>query len=367
MTGSRFVRGALAFIGAVYAVRAATLVLNAITMPRLRPAAPSQRPRVSLLVPARGEVHTLPGLLPQLAAQGAHEVIVCDDGDNGPGLDEAGALGIQVISSDGPPPGWAGKNWACHRLAQAATGDVLVFTDADTVWHPGALDAVLACRERVTAGLPGPSVFSVLPRTDVTGLGARLLAPLVENIVLTHAPWPLLCVDRLGRGTACGALMVLSRADHDRLGGHAALAGVVQEDIALARLAQQHGGSARVVLGGELVGVRWYRTYADSVAGLGKSLVATLEGSRALAVVSLALYGATHTLPWLLPATPGVVAARTASVADRTIVNLVLGRRRPADLAEGLLGPVTPLAGLPALVVGLRRRLVWKGRSYPSR
>jgi hypothetical protein len=51
-------------------------------------------------------------------------------------------------------------------------------------------------------------------------------------------------------------------------------------------------------------------------------------------------------------------------IIERAAVNVLAGRRRPADLAEGLLGPLTPLLALPVYRRALRRRVKWKGREY---
>lgn len=354
------------FLGAVtgiFAARAATLALNAAVMPRLRPSR-NAVPTASILVPARDEAAVLPDLLRALAGQGAHEVIVFDDGDNGDGLAGAAELGVRVISSE-RPEGWIGKNWACWELAQAATGDVLVFTDADTRWEPGTLAAILATRGRLDADL-----LSVLPHLRELSPSARLLTPLVENIVLTMAPWPLLSWDQLELGAASGALIAISREAYDATGGHRAISGRILEDVALARLVQATSiggrrGRSRLVLGGQLLGAVIYRGYSESVHGFGKSVVAVHGGSRAATAASVAAFTATHTLPWLLPGSRWVWALRVAGLLDRSLVALVAGRRRPADLVEGALGPVTPVVGLPALAVGMRRRLRWKGRDYP--
>ncbi|MGT5494246.1 glycosyltransferase, partial [Escherichia coli] len=82
---------------------------------------------MSVLVPARDEEANLPGLLRALAAQGADEILVFDDGLNGTGLDQAEEHGVRVLSSP-RPEGWVGRNWPLWELARAAHGQVLVIT-----------------------------------------------------------------------------------------------------------------------------------------------------------------------------------------------------------------------------------------------
>lgn len=351
-------------ISAAFAAWAAILALNAVVMPRLHSESrPSTGQRVSLLVPARDEEAHLLDLLPALAAQGADEVIVFDDGLNGVGLRDADALGVRVISSP-RPAGWAGKNWACWELARAANGDVLVFTDADTCWQPGSLDAILAARSRLDADM-----LSVLPTLRGLGLSTRLVTPLLENVVLTMAPWPLLSWDQLGMGTTCGALMAITREAYFGCGGHRRIADRIQEDILLARGVQHstidgRRGRARLALSGGQLGIVSYRTYAESVRGFGKSLVAVHDGSRVATVANLFAFATTHTLPWLLPVSRWVWVLRAAGLADRTLTAMVAGRQGPADLAEGLLGQVSPIAVSPCVFFGLQGRITWKGRDY---
>ena len=59
-----------------------------------------------------------------------------------------GSIGAAVITGKTLPDGWYGKSWACQQLAEAASGELLIFTDADVSWHPGALGAVLRELER---------------------------------------------------------------------------------------------------------------------------------------------------------------------------------------------------------------------------
>ena len=360
-------RALLAGVTAVYLARAATLALNLAVMPRLRPAGPRpQAPTVSLLVPARDEEANLPGLLRALAAQGADEILVFDDGLNSTGLDRAEEHGVRVLSST-RPEGWVGRNWPLWELARAARGQVLVITDADTAWEEGTLDAVLAAKRRLRADL-----LSVLPSMRGLTVGTRLLSPLTENIVLTLAPWPLLAWDRLGAGATSGALIAIDRSAYLATGGHHALAGVIQDDMALGRAVQRlrrggRPGRTRLVLGGRLFGVRNYDSYRDSVQGFGKSAVALHGGSRLATIATVTGYGLSHTLVWCLRLTPWVRVLRFASIADRAVVAAATGRRGPKDLAEGLLGPVTPLLALPALAVALRRTVRWKSREHAVR
>ena len=117
---------------------------------RLRPCARASAagplPSVSIIIPARNEEHNLPTLLRSLAAQPVkpREIIVVDDGSTDRTAELARQLGATVIPSKPLPDGWRGKTWACHQGAQAATGELLLFLDADTWFEPDGLARVLA-------------------------------------------------------------------------------------------------------------------------------------------------------------------------------------------------------------------------------
>ncbi|MFC6802257.1 glycosyltransferase [Deinococcus caeni] len=127
---------------------------------------------MSILIPARDEAHNLPRTLPGVLAQGAFEVLVLDDGSRDGTADVARRLGAPVLTGKPRPDDWNGKPWACQQLLRAASGEVLIFTDADVDWHAGALGGLLSELTR-----SGADLLSIQPRQANAGLGARLLTP----------------------------------------------------------------------------------------------------------------------------------------------------------------------------------------------
>ncbi|GGM17890.1 glycosyltransferase [Deinococcus aerophilus] len=341
------------------ASKAAVLLINAVHFPRLQPRPlPADRPRVSVLIPARDEAHNLPHTLPGVLAQGACEVIVLDDHSRDDTARTACRLGARVVRGEALPPGWTGKPWACQQLLKAASGDVLIFTDADVSWHAGALGAVLHELER-----SGADLLSVQPRQTNRAPGERLLTPLVDAAVLSYFPYPVITLPHPAASVANGQVMAFRREALEAAGGYALVGQEVLEDTQFARRLKARGGRVAAALGREAISVRMYRSYPDSVQGFAKNVLPIHLHSRPLLLLSAAAHLAVYTAPWLLPL-PGARALRVAGVVERAAVNLLAGRRRPADLAEGLLGPLTPLLALPVYLRALRRRVKWKGREY---
>jgi glycosyltransferase involved in cell wall biosynthesis len=363
---------------AFHAVKLAGLAANLVMFPVLRPqaAGPALKPRaaappgarptaVSVLVPARDEALRLPALLAGLLAQDVTEIVVLDDqsSDGTAAVVRHAAEAdprVRLIPGTPPPPGWTGKNWACWRLAAAARGGVLAFCDADVTLAPGAVDACLAqmCAQHA-------EVFSVFPRQRTATPGERLLVPLIDDVLLAFLPHCLLRLPVPSAATANGQLLMFRRGAYDRLGGHAAVAGDITEDLALAHRARRVGLRLGLALGGDLVSARMYCGYADSVRGFGKNLRAAHGGHDGALVATAAWHLLAYTLPWL--AWQHGWAWRSAAVlglAQRVLVNAKTGRGAPAEAA---LVPVTPLAALPVYALAFRRSAQWKGRSYPAR
>ncbi|WP_424466398.1 glycosyltransferase [Pseudoclavibacter helvolus] len=381
--------------------RGMVLLANLCTQPSLRArrgaaSAASAKtaagaPRVTLLIPARDEAETFRVTMPGFLAQGAHEVVVLDDESADATRSLAEEAGARVLAGTPRPDGWTGKNWACAQLAEAAgaaaagsahavaqqpNDDVLIFTDADVRWNPGALDALLTTMRATRADL-----LTVFPRQEAGTLGERLVTPLNDAVVLGSVPVAL--QHRRAPVVANGQVMAFTRGAYERIGGHAAVRGELVEDMRLAERMRAAGGRVVVARGGTAIGVRMYDGYRSSVRGFAKSLLGLHRGSRALMAATSLLTLCVYTAPWVLlllarrgQTTGGAGAGggtarllhivRVAGLLDRALVNVVTGRRGLLDLAEGLLGPISPLLVLPVYALAGRRRVSWKGREYPA-
>ena len=338
-------------------VKLGVTLLNLCAFPvlRRRPR-PAGVGRVSILVPARNEALTLPHTLPALLAQGADEVLVLDDHSEDGTAEVARSLGARVIPGAPLPPGWHGKPWACQQLAQAASGEVLVFTDADVRWQPGTLDALLAEQART-----GADLLTVWPRQQTGTWGERLLVPMIDDLLLSWLPHPFVRLPFAAMAAGNGQLMLFDRGAYQHLGGHALVQGEVLEDVRFATRLKARGGRLALALGGDLLGVRMYGGYGEAVLGFGKSVLDVHAKSKLLMLLTGLLHVAVYVGPWLArrPLLIGL------GLLGSLLVRLKTGRTGPRDLAEVALTPLLPLTTLPVYLMALRGRYTWKGRSYP--
>lgn len=275
-------------MGAAAVLCAAASTLSLVNLRHLRrPVVRDTGARISVLVPARDEADRIgPTLASLRALTGVAQILVLDDhsSDDTAGLVQA--AGLQVIrSTDEPPAGWLGKPWACQRLAEAATGDILVFIDADVELAPDAARAAASLLHELDLVCP-------YPRQVTTGVLQRLVQPLLQWSWLTFLP--LAVAERSSHpalSAGNGQFVAVRRDAYFAAGGHAAVRGQVLEDLALVRRFKATGHRVAMADGTQIATCRMYSGQRDLIAGYTKSL------HDAFGVPTVALLGLMYVLP----------------------------------------------------------------------
>lgn len=215
---------------------------------------PSSIPPVSIIVPARDEAHNLPALLDSLTAlsPAPAEIIVVDDHSTDGTGDIARAAGATVVTPDPLPAGWMGKPWACKAGAAVATGELLLFTDADTVHGPESLGRAVHHLEREDADL-----LSVVPTHVLEAAWERLQGAFQLLLLISCRAGGER--DATGeRRFSIGQYMLWRRSAYEGLGGHDAVSNRVAEDLAFARMVADADGRYRLLVRAGLLKVRMY-------------------------------------------------------------------------------------------------------------
>jgi hypothetical protein len=234
-----------------------------------------------------------------------------------------------VLTGDQLPDGWWGKPWACAQLAEAATGSVLVFVDADVVLAPQAVAAAVTLMRWT-----GLDLVSPYPRQVAGTPVERLVQPLLQWSILSSLPLRTAETSpRPAFSAANGQFLVVDRRAYDAAGGHPAVRGELLEDIALLRAVKRAGGHGVVVDGTAIATCRMYDGWPDLRAGYAKSLWSAFGGPIGALGVSAAL-GVTYVVPpvaALLGSRVGLVGY-LAGVAGRTMVARRVGGRVLPDV-----------------------------------
>lgn len=241
---------------------------------------PPQLPRVSILVPARNEEAVIEDCVRSLAAQDypEFEILLLDDNSTDRTKDILTRLAqedgrVKVLAGKPLPEGWLGKHWACQQLADAATGELLLFTDADTVHSPQALRLGVAAFMAEKADL-----MSGFLRQRLLSWGERLTVPSIFWCFFSFLPLALAHrVQTPVLSLTNGQWMLIRRSVYEAAGGHAAVRANPVDDIALGRLIKSRGFRWRIVDLGDFVSCRMYSGFRSALEGFTKNLFAVFD------------------------------------------------------------------------------------------
>ncbi len=336
---------------------------------------------VSVCIPARNEEGRVGLTVKDVLAQdyaGLIEVIVLDDSSEdatSAEVDEASAGDPRVkkLLGSGPPEGWKGKQAAVWAAQQEATGEWLLFVDADVRLHPRALSIALSEASRRDAVM-----VSWLGQLATASFWEHALMPFIGDLILLFTKPRFVNDPTRDDCLANGQFILIRRDAYDTVGGHEAVKDSVIDDVSLARAVKFHepSGSLRYVLltSTGLMQVRMYEDLRGIWDGWTKNFFAASKNSVG-AMVFLAVYLVwTSVMPWIvLPASLVLDAQGTAlwsglAVLLTLVYRLAMLRLMPQPVWAVLLHPVA--AFMTAGIVldsmlrgtGVKNPVKWKGR-----
>lgn len=335
-----------------------------------------EAPLVSVLVPARNEEATIAACLRSLLAQDYPnlEILVLDDGstDATPRLvHRVGGATVRLLPGAALPPGWTGKNWACHQLSQAARGDLLCFVDCDTTLAPGTVSAAVGLQEEHGAGL-----VSLLPRAQRRSLSGSLLLPMVPHAMLALYPMALVHRPAGQSAVAFGPFLLVAREAYDAAGGHAARADAIVDDVELSRAVKGAGYPVRLANGTDLVETAWYRGVGPIWRGFSKNAYGGIGYSPWMAAAVVLGVMPVLLLPFFRVGL-GVVGGDLSTAALWQVLLLLSNRMLTSHLGRDpqWSTPFHPVMvafwGLAlawsAMLSVTHRSVVWRDREVPTR
>lgn len=347
-------------------------LLNLRLVPRLAPRALQRQPLVSIIVPARDEERSIEravrGFLLQTYPQ--LEVIVVNDRS----VDRTAAIlaaiadpRLIVVTGEEPPEGWLGKPWALHQGSLRARGEILLFVDADVIYHPEAVAAaVTRFEDREVA------MLALLPHLEVHGFWESVVMPNLAVFAFTFLPMWLTNRTRIALiAVGGGPGNLVRREAYDAAGGHESLKDAVVDDVALARLIRRKGMRTEVARASHLVSVRMYHGLGEIIRGFTKNAFAVFGRSYLVAAFFFAMAVVFHLLPYALAVTGDPYAIATVVLISLTRV--ILFRVIGYSLINALFAHPLMIATWCYILArsiwftGIRRQLEWRGRKYDAR
>jgi chlorobactene glucosyltransferase len=343
--------------------------------------------RVSVIVPAHNEERVIAHCAKALLAQDHPdlEIVFVLDRCTDRTLERLrAAVGddprVRIVENAHCPDEWAGKCHAAWIGAKAATGDWLLFSDADVEFAPQLVRASVA-----TAVGRGCGLLSLVGRLDSGAWFERVLQPPAAFSLLRIFPLDRANRAEAPRAFANGQFMLFSRSLYDSIGGHASVRDDLLEDLAFARLARLQGGRIGVATAKELMGVSMYPSFDTMRRGWRRIFIEACHRSPA----RLRRYAFRAAGSALLPVAIVAASIFAAHAASRgewpqaialALLAIVATATQTAALAAIYRSMAMPLSAVPWFAIGslvlanelrrgardleLRKPVRWGGRNY---
>ena len=323
----------------------------------------------SILIPARDEEHNIANILSdiELLKEKPFEVIVFNDNSS----DNTGAIvdsflhripGLKLIenSVDTLPDCWLGKNWACHQLSMAASGDYLLFIDADV-----RLSGNIAAKYINYLNKSNLALLSIFPKQILPNFAAKVSTPVMNWILLSLLPLPLVRHCRWPSFSAANGQFMLFRSDiYNDLKPHMQFRGSRAEDIEIGRWYKRKRKRVATLTGDDSVRCCMYNNLSDAINGFTKN-VFHFFGNSVFTTILFALL-TTITPLWLLifEGVTSFLLSLLSIVLIRVFVSAA-SRQNIIDNIKYLLHQhlifITII--IKAMKTKTEKNLTWKGRN----
>lgn len=256
-------------------LRFTVTLFNFISNPKLTASVRLYNHKVSVLIPARNEADNIIPLLESIKEQDYQniEVIVLDDHseDDTYSISEEFCnrnKGFKTIKGKQLKREWIGKNYACHQLAQQASGRYLIFIDADVIVQDGLINNAINRMEVNKLHL-----LSLFPTQIMLSVGEKIVVPMMHFVLLNLLPLRLVSLFKNpGLSAASGQFMMFDAETYHKNEWHKQVKFQVAEDIEIMKLVKQQGLRAEVLLSNRYIYCRMYKSFSEAIKGFSKNI-----------------------------------------------------------------------------------------------
>jgi cellulose synthase/poly-beta-1,6-N-acetylglucosamine synthase-like glycosyltransferase len=274
---------------------------------------------------------------------------------------------LRVVHHRELPAGWLGKTHAMWTAANQATGDWLLFTDADVLFKPDSLRRAVAYAESV----PADHVV-LFPRMIMKSPGEYMMIAFFQTMFMFgHRPWKV-ADPRTDDHMGVGAFNLVRRSVYDAVGTYETLRMDVLDDMKLGKIVKNGGFAQRNIFGGDLISIRWAKGALGVVDNLTKNFFAILSFQWWRTVLSAFGLAFVNLGPFL-----GIWLAHgwarlpyAVALGSMFLIYLGIWRRSAVPLYYFVLHPVSTLLFTYTLLLSMILTLwndgiVWRGTRYP--
>jgi glycosyltransferase involved in cell wall biosynthesis len=340
-------------------------------------------PKVSIILPARNEEKYLAKCLDSLIEQDYknYEIIVIDDSSE----DSTGEIianyskknsKIIHVSANSKPEGWMGKNWACMEGYRQATGELLLFTDADTKHSKQVIS--LSVSHLLSLQL---DALSAIPRLLTFDFLTKVTLPMISTFL--HTRFSAINVNDPKKKAAYffGSFFIITKKTYEQVGMHEGVKHEIIEDGALGRKVKESGHKMRIVRGDDLIDAVWARDASTLWHALKRLMIPLYLQSEKIAVgsffavlfllfIPFPVFVIANILPMELMSTKILYASAgiaSALIYTGAIIEVKMGLK--LKIIHALFAPLGGLVVTLGFLTGLIQAkgsssVSWRGRSY---
>ena len=236
---------------------------------------PHHNPRVSVILPARNEENFIQKCLDSLTAQDYpnYEIITIDDSSD----DSTGSIIAQYakknskvihVSAGPKPEGWMGKNWACMEGYKKVTGELLLFTDADTKFEKNVISLAVSHLESFSL-----DALTAIPKMVCLDFWTRITLPVLSTFLHTRFSAMRVNDPTKNTGYFFGSFFIIRKKTYDTVGTHEGVKHEIIEDGALGKKVKESGHKMKMVRADHLIDAVWARDWSTLWNGLKRLMI----------------------------------------------------------------------------------------------
>jgi glycosyltransferase involved in cell wall biosynthesis len=261
--------------------------------------------KLSILIPARNEAHNIEECITSIAEQSSKmampiEILVLDDQSTDGTGEIVAALTekytqLRLIKGKEKPAEWAGKNFACHQLTEAATGNWFLFLDADVRVIEGQLFNIIAVASTYEDGM-----LTGFPKQFTKTWMERWVVPMMTFTIGTHLPIAKVSGSQDPKFVAAhGGFILINKETYVASGGHQGIHHSLLDDMDLARAVKRAGHKVHLLNVTKQVEMRMYHGAKEVFQGYQKNLFNGLGRSSLLTFGMIVFYTLVYILPFV--------------------------------------------------------------------
>ena len=232
-------------------------------------------PKVSIILPARNEEKYIARCLDSLLKQDYpnFEIIAINDSST----DRTEVImqhyaardpRILVVNAKSKPIGWVGKNWACYQGYLRATGNLLLFTDADTVHLPSTMS--LSVKHLIFENL---DALTAIPKLLCKDFWTKITLPMLSTFLYSRFSALRVNDPKTKIGYFFGSFFIISRRTYEKVGTHKAVRHEIIEDGALGGKVKEEKFMMKMVRGDNYIEAIWARDFHTLWHGLRRLMI----------------------------------------------------------------------------------------------